>query len=117
MTFVSMPDLYLILMLLEFNHRQCTCNVTLRSVHATIVAVEKERVTYTECVCVCSLRYPACSARAPYYVVFCGLPGCTVSSHILINGTIFEKQKLLNLKCVLIFSTNFVSNISHCKKN
>ena len=47
-----MPDLYLILMFLEFNHRQCTCNVTLRSVHATIVAVEKECVTDTECVCV-----------------------------------------------------------------
>jgi hypothetical protein len=38
--------------------------------------------------------------------------------HYLINGTIFEK-KLLNIlvKCVSIFSTSFVCNISHSKKN
>jgi len=36
-------------------------------------------------------------------------------SHYLINGTIFEK-KLLSTKCVLIFSTTFVRNISHPKK-
>jgi len=50
-------------------------------------------------VCVCSLRYPACKAREPYYVVICRIRGCTISSNILINGTIFE-IKLLNLKCV-----------------
>ena len=36
--------------------------------------------------------------------------------HYLIKGAIFEK-KLLNIKCVLIFSTKFVWNISHSKKN
>ena len=44
---------------------QCTCNVTLRRVHATIIAVEKQYVLCV-CVCVCSLRYPARNAHAPY---------------------------------------------------
>ena len=37
-------------------YRKCTYNVTLRRGLATIVAVEKQ---YCECVCVCSLSYPA----------------------------------------------------------
>jgi hypothetical protein len=36
--------------------------------------------------------------------------------HYLINGTIFGIV-LLNIKCVLIFSTTFIWNISHSKKN
>ena len=36
--------------------------------------------------------------------------------HYLINGTIFGK-KVLNIKCVLIFSTTFIWNISHSKQN
>ena len=52
-------------------------------------------------VCVCSLRYPACNALAPccrlwpvrlYNIFF--FPCC------LVNGTIFEKKKLWNIKCV-----------------
>jgi len=34
-----------------------------------------------------------------------------------INGTIFGGGELLTIKCVLIFSTNSVRNISHFKKN
>jgi len=34
-----------------------------------------------------------------------------------IFSTIFEKKKLLNTKRVLIFSTTFVWNIFHLKKN
>ena len=49
----------------------------------------------------CSLRYPACNARAPY----CHLWPVwlyNICPHYLINGTIFEKKKkLLNTKCVL----------------
>jgi len=54
------------------------------------------------CVCVCNLRYPACKAHAPYYVI-CGLSGCTMFfPHYLINGTIFSGGwgELLYLKCV-----------------
>jgi len=44
---------------------QCTYNITLRRVRATIVAVgKKER--YIFWVCVCSLRYEACIVHVPY---------------------------------------------------
>jgi hypothetical protein len=39
-------------------------NATLRRVSATTVTVEKRHVVRV--VCVCSLCYPACNARAPY---------------------------------------------------
>jgi hypothetical protein len=39
-------------------------NITLRRVRATIVAVEKLQVVYL--VSVCSPRYLACNAHAPY---------------------------------------------------
>ena len=36
--------------------------------------------------------------------------------HYLINGTIFGGN-LLNIKCILIFSTTFLRNVSHSKTN
>ena len=55
--------------------------------------------------------------NAPYFIVVCGLPGCTIFfPHYLINGTIFEKR-FWTMKRVLIFSTPFVWNISHSEKN
>jgi hypothetical protein len=74
--------------------------VSLRRVCATNVAVENN-MCYIFWVCVCSVRYTACNAHAPYcqlrfvrlYNVF---PQC------LINGTIFENT-LLNTKCVVWF--------------
>ena len=54
---------------------------------------------YTTCVCICSLRYPACNAQAPYYHLWPG-PLYSIFPHYLINGTIFgEKKKLLNVNC------------------
>jgi hypothetical protein len=47
--------------------RQCTYNVTLRRICATIVVVEEQYVLHVVRVCVFSLRYPACNAHAPYY--------------------------------------------------
>ena len=41
------------------------------------------------------------------HVVICGLQGSAVYFHIIVNGTIFE-EKILDIKCVLIFSTTFV---------
>jgi hypothetical protein len=38
-------------------------------------------------------------------------------SHYVINGTVFEKKNILNIKCVLIFYISFVWNISHSEKN
>ena len=45
--------------------RQCTYNVTLRRVRATIVAVENSKY-YIFWECVCSLRYPVTNEHAPY---------------------------------------------------
>ena len=44
--------------------KQCTYNVTLKLIQATVFAVGKQKVLHN--LCVCSLRYPACNAPAPY---------------------------------------------------
>ena len=61
--------------------------------------------------CVCSLIYPGCNARGPYYIVICGQPRSTIFfPRYLTNGTFSEGGgKLLNKMCVLILST-FVGN-------
>ena len=64
-------------------------------------------ITQLECVCICSVSYPACNAQAPYYHL-CPAPLYNIFPHYLINGTIFEK-KLLNTKCVLWFSLQHLS--------
>jgi len=52
-------------------------------------------------VCVCSPRYPACNAHAPYCYLW-PAPLYNIFPHYLINGTIFGKN-LLNTKCVFWF--------------
>ena len=52
--------------------------------------------------CICSLRYTACNAHAPYchlwpIQLYCIFP------HYLVNSKIFKK-KLLNIKCVFLVS-------------
>ena len=57
---------------------------------------------------ICSLRYPACNAHAPY----CHLrpaPFYKIFPHYLINGTILEKKILLNMKCVFWFFLQLLS--------
>ena len=59
----------------------------------------------------CSLKYPACKARALCYIVISGLSVCTIFfPHYLKNGTV-RKEKLLDLKCVLWFCLPIYSNI------
>jgi len=58
-------------------------------------------------VCVCSLRYPACNARAQYCDLWTDRL-LHISPHYLTNGTVFEK-KLLNTKCVFCFSLQLLS--------
>jgi hypothetical protein len=91
-----------------------TYNPTFGRVRATIVAVEKPWVLHKLSVCICSLRYPASKAHAPYCHLW-PAPLYNIFSHFLINGTIFEK-KVTDTKCVFIFCTAFVWNISHSKK-
>jgi hypothetical protein len=64
--------------------------------------------------CVCSLRYPARNSHVPYCHLW-PVRLYHIFPHYLINGTIFVK-KLPNKKCVLIFSTTFVCNVSYYKK-
>jgi hypothetical protein len=65
-------------------------------------------ITYFECVCVCSLSYPACIAHAPYCHLW-PVPFFKIFfPHYLKNGTIFRKN-LLNTKCVFWCSLQLLS--------
>jgi hypothetical protein len=93
---------------------QCTYNITLKHVCATIIAVVKA-MCYIFWVCVFSLRYPACNAHAPYCHLW-PVRLYNIFPHYLINGMIFGGGgKLLNIKGILIFSSAFVLNTSHSK--
>jgi hypothetical protein len=93
---------------------QCTYNVILRRVRATIVAVEKQRVLHSLNVYVAfgfqnamGMRHYCHPLPATLYNIF---------PHYLTNGKIFLKKVTKHSKCVLIFSTTFVRNSSHSKK-
>jgi len=79
--------------------------------------IVKPIITYSECV-FCSLICPARNAHAPSYVVSSlacpSLPYFSTVSHK--RHDIREKATQRKM-CILIFSTAFVSNISHSKKN
>ena len=71
----------------------------------------KSNEYYTICVCICSLRYPACNARGPYHLW--PAPLYKIFQHNVINGG-FSEKKLLIIKCVLqlslqvLFATFFI---------
>jgi len=92
--------------------RQVTYDVTLRRVRATIFGVEKQY--YIFWVCSFSFRYPACNAHVPYFHLW---PARLYSMFPLINGPIFGRKKKLSKIIFFIFSTIFIWNISHSKKN
>ena len=80
------------------------CNVTLRGVRAALLWWSSDKcymlwvsecVSVCVCVCVCSCSYPPCNAHVPY----CHLWPVRLYSIFprLINGTIFERNKLLNV--------------------
>jgi hypothetical protein len=85
-----------------------TYNVTLGGVRASFVAVEKQYY-YIFRVCVCSLRYPACNARAPYCRLW-PVRLYNIFPHYLINGTILGGGgELFNIKCVFWLSMQLLS--------
>jgi hypothetical protein len=61
------------------------------------------------CVCICSLRYPACNVPTPFCHL-CPAPLYSIFQHYLTNRTIFEK-KLENTKCVFRGSLQIMSEI------
>jgi hypothetical protein len=93
--------------------RQCIIKVTSRFFRATIVVVDKTIIiTYSECVSAALGIQHAVRMRN---IVICALSNCTICFSRYLHR--FPKRKLLNTKCVLIFSTPSVRNISHSKKN
>jgi len=74
----------------------------------------KNNEYYILWVCVCGLCYPACNAHVPYRLWHALV--YNIFPNYLINGTNFGKTIAEHKTCVLIFSTSFVSNISHYKK-
>ena len=88
--------------------RQCTYNVTIRRILATIVAVEKLWVLYNLSARICSLRYPACNAHAPYCHLW-PAPLYNISPHYLINGMIFGGGSYWHIKCVFQVSLQLSS--------
>jgi len=87
----------------------CAYRVTLWRVRATAVAVEKQWVLHNLSVCICSLRYLACNAHAPYCDLWPALL-YNIFPYYLINGTIFA-GKLPNTKCMFWFSLQLLSEI------
>jgi hypothetical protein len=55
--------------------------------------VEKQWVSHNLSVCICSLRYLACNAHAPYCHIW-PAPLYNIFPHNLINGTILEKNDI-----------------------
>ena len=82
-------------------------NVPMRCVRVTTTVVEKNKYCIIW-VCVFSFRYPSRKAHAVYYIVICGLCGCTLLFHI-ICWTSFSKEKNLSIKCVFRLSQNLLS--------
>ena len=76
----------------------------------------KSNAYYIYWECVFSLRYSAWNAHAPYCHLW---PArlCHIFQRYLINGKFFQKTVIEPKMCVLIFSTTFVWNIFHSKKN
>ena len=60
--------------------KQHTCNVKLRRIR--VLLPWKSNKYHIFWVCVCSPIYPSCKAHAPYYIVICGLSGCTIFFHV-----------------------------------
>jgi hypothetical protein len=85
---------------------------------ATIIAVESSKC-YKFWVCVCSFRYSAWNAHAPYCALW-PVRLYSIFPHYVTNDTIIGGGGGGNIKhemYALIFSTTFVWHIFHSKKN
>jgi hypothetical protein len=72
-------------------------------------------ITYSECVFV---AFGFQHAMAMRHIVIYGLSGSSIFFHIMSQIAWFSKKNVIEHKIyVLIFSTTFIWNISHTKKN
>ena len=93
-----------------------SCNIETRSCNRHCSG-KTMSITQPECVCVCSLSYPACNAHAPYWHLW---PATlyNIFSTLSHKRYDFRKKFAEHKMCALILrvSTKFVWNISHSKK-
>jgi hypothetical protein len=89
------------------------CNVTLRCVCTTIVAVEKQKLLHIPRVCFVALSMPY--AMCMRHIVILWLYSWTMFFHFISSRHYFRKNVIERKMCVLI-SWKFVRNISHSKK-
>ena len=75
---------------------------------------------YKFCVCIFTLRSPACNVHAPHYIVICGMSGCTLFFQtVSLKSMIFKKKKknYWTQNVCFDFLYNFVWKFSYSKKN
>ena len=96
-----------------YNKRYCTSNKTgnarikqYRWAFVQLLLQWKSNQYHIFWVCICSLRYPACNAHAPYFHLW-NVRLYDIFKHYLIKGKILEKKKWLNKNV----SFNFLNNI------
>jgi len=70
-----------------YTSRQCIYNVTLKCIHATIVAVEKQYYIFWVCVCMCSLKLSSMQFGCAVFYCYLGWLYHTFP-HYWINDTI-----------------------------
>jgi hypothetical protein len=92
--------------------------------HVALSVTVKNRCNHCCCGKAISIKYLSvclvCIRESFLYRIILSSVACLalpIFSHYLINGMIFGKKVIEHKMCVLIFSTTFVWNTSHTKKN
>ena len=73
--------------------------------------MEEYNITYSVCVCVCVLRYPACKAQEMFYVSIGWVSASNWYFRFVSQTARCSGKKLLNTNCVLVFSRIYAGKI------